>query len=159
MQALTFELQSTAFTCAAEPAMTAKASRVRSIILFMYVSSLRVGRRIFNLVQYLAAGPVFGRVKARSYCPRGQYRTHLGRGAGLTLKTAIRRFGGVSYALLRSRQVKCGCNLETSRRRTMIHTIFWFTGMLTWLLIASAGAMFLIADLHDRYVMRRPRNG
>jgi hypothetical protein len=41
----------------------------------------------------------------------------------------------------------------------MIHTIFWFTGMLTWLLIASAGAMFLIADLHDRAVMRRARNG
>jgi hypothetical protein len=32
--------------------MTAKASRARSIIFFMYVSSLPVGRRIFNLVQH-----------------------------------------------------------------------------------------------------------
>jgi hypothetical protein len=41
----------------------------------------------------------------------------------------------------------------------MIHTIFWFTGMLTWVLVASAGAMFLVAYLHDHSVMRRARNG
>ncbi len=37
----------------------------------------------------------------------------------------------------------------------MIHTVFWLTGAITWGLIALAGAMFLVADLHDRSVMRR----
>ncbi len=41
----------------------------------------------------------------------------------------------------------------------MINTLFWYTGMITWSLIALAGAMFLVADLHDRSVMRRTRNG
>ena len=41
----------------------------------------------------------------------------------------------------------------------MIHTVFWLTGAITWGLIALAGAMFLVADLHDRSVMRRTRNG
>jgi hypothetical protein len=41
----------------------------------------------------------------------------------------------------------------------MIHTVFWLTGMVTWSLIALAVAMFLVADLHDRSVMRRARNG
>jgi hypothetical protein len=55
MHALTFALQSAALTCAAEPpmAMAAKASMVRSIILFMYRSSFPLGRRIVNLVQRL----------------------------------------------------------------------------------------------------------
>ena len=39
----------------------------------------------------------------------------------------------------------------------MIHSLFWYTGMVTWLLIALAGGMFLVADLHDRSV--RARNG
>ena len=37
----------------------------------------------------------------------------------------------------------------------MINTVFWHTGMFTWSLIALAGAMFLVADLHDRYVLGR----
>jgi hypothetical protein len=41
----------------------------------------------------------------------------------------------------------------------MIHTVFWLTGAVTWGLIALGGAMFLFADLHDRAVMRRARNG
>jgi hypothetical protein len=41
MHALTFVLQSAALTCAAEPPMTAKASRVRTITLFMYLSQDR----------------------------------------------------------------------------------------------------------------------
>jgi hypothetical protein len=53
MQALTLMLQSVALTCAAEPPMTAKASRVRSNILFMYQSSFPIGRDIVNLVQHL----------------------------------------------------------------------------------------------------------
>jgi hypothetical protein len=53
MQALTLTLQSAALTCAAEPPMAAKASRVRSIILLMYRSSFRRGRRIVDLVQHL----------------------------------------------------------------------------------------------------------
>jgi hypothetical protein len=31
--------------------------------------------------------------------------------------------------------------------------------MITWSLIALAGAMFVVADIHDRLVMRRMRNG
>ncbi len=41
----------------------------------------------------------------------------------------------------------------------MINTLFWYKGMITWSLIALAGAMFLVADLQDRSVMRRARNG
>jgi len=41
----------------------------------------------------------------------------------------------------------------------MIHTLLWLTGVVTWSLIALGGAMFLVADLHDRSVMRRARNG
>jgi Na+-transporting methylmalonyl-CoA/oxaloacetate decarboxylase gamma subunit len=41
----------------------------------------------------------------------------------------------------------------------MIHTIFWLTGMVTWFLIALACAMWLVAELHDRSVTRRARNG
>ena len=41
----------------------------------------------------------------------------------------------------------------------MINTVFCYTGMITWSLIALAGAIFLVADLHDRSVMRRARNG
>jgi hypothetical protein len=41
----------------------------------------------------------------------------------------------------------------------MIHTLFWYTGLCTWSLIALAGAMFLGADLHDRSVVRRTSNG
>jgi hypothetical protein len=41
----------------------------------------------------------------------------------------------------------------------MIHTLFWYTGLCSWSRIALAGAMFLVADLHDRSVMRRTRNG
>jgi hypothetical protein len=37
----------------------------------------------------------------------------------------------------------------------MINNLFWYTGMFTWSLITLAGAMFLVADLHDRSVMRR----
>jgi hypothetical protein len=41
----------------------------------------------------------------------------------------------------------------------MIHTVFWLTGAVTWGLIALGGAMLLVADLHDRSVMRRARSG
>ena len=41
----------------------------------------------------------------------------------------------------------------------MINTLFWYTGIITWSLIALASAMFLVADLHDRSVTRRARNG
>ena len=37
----------------------------------------------------------------------------------------------------------------------MIHSVFWLTGMITWGLIAAAGTTFLVADIHDRLVMRR----
>ena len=40
----------------------------------------------------------------------------------------------------------------------MINTLFWYTGMISWSLIAC-GVMFLVADLHDRSGMRRARNG
>jgi hypothetical protein len=40
----------------------------------------------------------------------------------------------------------------------MIHTLLWLTGIITWGMIAMMGAMFLIADIHDRVVMRRVRN-
>jgi hypothetical protein len=41
----------------------------------------------------------------------------------------------------------------------MIHTVFWYTGLVTWSLIALAAATWLGADIHDRSVMRRARNG
>jgi hypothetical protein len=41
----------------------------------------------------------------------------------------------------------------------MIHTLLWFTGVVTWCLIALAGATWLGADIHDRFVIRRARNG
>ena len=40
---------------------------------------------------------------------------------------------------------------------TMIHSVFWLTGVITWGLIAAAGTTFLVADIHDRLVMRRMR--
>jgi hypothetical protein len=42
---------------------------------------------------------------------------------------------------------------------SMIHTLFWLTGMVTWFLIALAFALWLGADIHDTSVMRRARNG
>jgi hypothetical protein len=41
----------------------------------------------------------------------------------------------------------------------MIHTVFWYTGLVTWALIALAAATWLGADIQDRTVMRRMRNG
>jgi hypothetical protein len=42
---------------------------------------------------------------------------------------------------------------------SMIHTLFWLTGMVTWFLIALACAMWLGAEIHERSVIRRARNG
>jgi hypothetical protein len=42
---------------------------------------------------------------------------------------------------------------------SMIHTWFWLTGMVTWFLIALARAMWLGAEIHERSVIRRARNG
>jgi hypothetical protein len=41
----------------------------------------------------------------------------------------------------------------------MIHTVFWLTGMFTWFLIALACALWLGAEILERSVMRRARNG
>jgi hypothetical protein len=41
---------------------------------------------------------------------------------------------------------------------SMIHTLFWLTGMVTWFLIALAFALWLGAAIHDRSVIRRARN-
>jgi hypothetical protein len=41
----------------------------------------------------------------------------------------------------------------------MIHTVFWYTGLVTWSLIALAAATWLGVELHDRSVMRRSHNG
>jgi hypothetical protein len=42
---------------------------------------------------------------------------------------------------------------------SMIHTLFWLTGMVTWFLIALAFAMWFGAEILERCVIRRARNG
>jgi hypothetical protein len=42
---------------------------------------------------------------------------------------------------------------------SMINTLFWLTGIVTWFWIALACAMWLGAEIHDRSVIRRARKG
>jgi hypothetical protein len=42
---------------------------------------------------------------------------------------------------------------------SMIHTLFWLTGIVTWFLIALVCAMWLVAEILERSVIRRARNG
>jgi hypothetical protein len=42
---------------------------------------------------------------------------------------------------------------------SMIHTLFWLTGIVTWLMIALACALWLGTEIHERSVIRRARNG
>jgi hypothetical protein len=42
---------------------------------------------------------------------------------------------------------------------SMIHTLFWLTGIVTWLMIALACALWLGTAIHERSVIRRARNG
>jgi hypothetical protein len=37
----------------------------------------------------------------------------------------------------------------------MIHTLFWLTGIVTWLMIALACALWLGTEIHERSVIRR----
>jgi hypothetical protein len=42
---------------------------------------------------------------------------------------------------------------------SMIHTLFWLTGIVTWLVIALVCALWLGTEIHERSVIRRARNG
>jgi hypothetical protein len=85
--------------------MTAKTSRARSIVLFMYVSSLRVGRGIFGLVHSRAgvvsalslAGPdERGTTTAARHCLSGRRSDHRRRPARLRHPAASNVLGGVA---------------------------------------------------------------
>jgi hypothetical protein len=42
---------------------------------------------------------------------------------------------------------------------SMIHTLLWLTGIVTWLMIALVCALWLGTEIHERSVIRRARNG
>jgi hypothetical protein len=38
----------------------------------------------------------------------------------------------------------------------MIDAVLWYTGLMTWFLVACAGTTILAADVHDQSVRRHP---